>query len=118
MRTIEVDMKKGAYLLISEEDYKEGIAIKFVGEMPEASERNEKHIRVYLQAPQVEGKKKTKRVPVIPTIPGHPNCHYGDCYGECHVVSCGIYQGYEKVPTLPDDYEPEYAEVEVDDEAE
>lgn len=32
------------------------------------------------------------------TIPGHPNCHYGDCYNDCHVVSCAIYQGYEKVP--------------------
>ena len=32
------------------------------------------------------------------TIPGHPNCHYGDCNG-CHVVSCAIYQGYESIPT-------------------
>jgi len=31
------------------------------------------------------------------TIPGHPNCQYGDCY-DCHVVSCGIYQGYEEIP--------------------
>ncbi len=32
-------------------------------------------------------------------IPGHPNCYYGDCSHECHVVSCGIYQGYEEYPT-------------------
>jgi len=30
-------------------------------------------------------------------IPGHPNCHVGDCL-DCHVVSCAIYQGYEKMP--------------------
>lgn len=33
-----------------------------------------------------------------PTIPGHPNCHYGDCYKECHVTSCAIHQGFEEIP--------------------
>lgn len=31
------------------------------------------------------------------TIPGHPNCHVGDCIN-CRVVSCAIYQGYEEMP--------------------
>jgi len=35
------------------------------------------------------------------TIPGHPNCHFGEC-DDCHVVSCSIYQGYETVPTRDD----------------
>lgn len=35
------------------------------------------------------------------TIPGHPNCHFGEC-NDCHVVSCPIYQGYETVPTRDD----------------
>ena len=37
------------------------------------------------------------------TIPGHPNCRYGEC-GTCKVVSCGIYQGYEEVPVRPTRY--------------
>lgn len=36
-----------------------------------------------------------------PTIPGHPNCHYGDCDKGCHVVSCTIYQGWKEVPRPP-----------------
>ena len=40
-----------------------------------------------------------------PTIPGHPNCHYGDCDKGCHVVSCAIYQGWEEVPEMPDEQE-------------
>ena len=31
------------------------------------------------------------------TIPGHPNCHVGECF-DCHNVSCAIYQGYEEMP--------------------
>ena len=37
-------------------------------------------------------------------IKGHPNCHMGDC-NECHVVSCGIYQGYDTAE--PEDEEDE-----------
>lgn len=36
-----------------------------------------------------------------PTIPGHPNCHYGDC-NDCHVVYCEIYQGYKEIPVEPE----------------
>ena len=112
MKTVEVSMKDSTNIQISEEHFKEGIILKFVDEMPSNSERDDKHIRIYL------AKKKTGtkliQVPIEPTIPGHPNCHYGDCYGECHVVSCGIYQGYERVPELPADYEPSYQTIEVD----
>ena len=37
------------------------------------------------------------------TIPGHPNCRFGECY-DCHVVSCSIYQGYETIPTRDNPY--------------
>lgn len=37
-------------------------------------------------------------------IKGHPNCKPGDCYnGECHVVSCAIYQGYEEPEIVGED---------------
>ena len=32
------------------------------------------------------------------TIPGHPNCHFGEC-DTCHNVACQIYLGFETVPT-------------------
>lgn len=112
MRTVEVRLNGLENILITEEDFKEGIIVKFLDDMPANPERENKHIRIYLEKKKTG--KKTILVPVEPTIPGHPNCHYGDCYGECHVVSCGIYQGYEKVPELPADYEPSYQTVEVD----
>lgn len=37
-------------------------------------------------------------------IKDHPNCKPGECYsGECHVVSCSIYQGYEEPVIVNDD---------------
>lgn len=42
-------------------------------------------------------------------IKGHPNCKPGECYQECHVVSCAIYQGYEE-PEIVEDDEPEETE--------
>ena len=37
-------------------------------------------------------------------IKGHPNCKPGECFsGECHVVSCAIYQGYEEPEIVEDD---------------
>ncbi|MDF2866199.1 MAG: hypothetical protein K0R72_1017 [Clostridia bacterium] len=37
-------------------------------------------------------------------IKDHPNCKPGDCYnGECHVVSCAIYQGYEEPEIVSED---------------
>lgn len=37
-------------------------------------------------------------------IEGHPNCKPGDCFnGECHVVSCAIYQGYEEPVIVGED---------------
>ena len=112
MKTIEVSLNSGTNIQISEEHFKEGIILKFVDDMPSNSERDNKHIRIYL-AKKKTGT-KTILVPIEPTIPGHPNCNYGDCDKECHVVSCGIYQGYERVPELPADYEPSYRSVEVD----
>lgn len=43
---------------------------------------------------------KKKELEDKATIPGHPNCHYGDCY-DCHVVSCAIQQGWEDIPVEP-----------------
>ncbi len=108
MKTIEVAM--GQFPRINEEDFKNGVILKFVGEMPPNSERNHDHIRIYLEKKQT-GTRKVQ-VPIIPTIPGHPNCKYGDCNRECHVVSCGIYQGYEPTPVLPANYLYSYETVE------
>ena len=110
MRTIEVTMGKGP-ILINEEDFKEGVILKFVGRMPKNSERGNKSVDVFLAKKQTGTKQVSVRIE--PTIPGHPNCHYGDCDRECHVVSCGIYQEYEPVPVLPADYQYEYQTVEV-----
>ena len=112
MVTVEVSLKDCTNIQISEEHFKEGVILKFVDDMPLNSERDTKHIRVYL-AKKKTGT-RTVRVPVEPTIPGHPNCNYGDCDRECHVVSCGIYQGYEPVPQLPADYQHSYETVEID----
>lgn len=114
MNVYEVNMRMCGNLRITEEDFKEGIILKFTDEMPRVEDRHDRHVRIYLKKPKTEGK-KTKLVPVIPTIPGHPNCQYGDCDRECHVVSCGIYQGYEDTPRLPPDYKYDYVEVEVDE---
>ena len=108
MRTIEVGM--GQWPHITEEDYKDGVILKFVGEMPPNSERLEKHIRIYLDRKPTGT--RMVQVPITPTIPGHPNCHYGDCDRECHVVSCAIYQEYEPVPMLPPNYQYEYKTIE------
>ena len=93
MKIVEVNLRAYTNLYISEEDYKEGIILKFVGDMPEISDRNDKHARIYLEDPtvQYEPEEDTRRV-----IPGHPNCRVGDC-DDCHNVACGIYQGYETV---------------------
>ena len=93
MKTIEVNMNGCTNVHISEEDYKEGIILKFVGDMPEISDRNDKHVRIYLEDPTThhEPEEDNRRV-----IPGHPNCRVGDC-DDCHNVACGIYQGYERV---------------------
>lgn len=93
MKTVELNMNGYTHLHISEEDYKEGVIVKFVGEMPAISERNDKHVRIYLEDPNVrhEPVEDNRRV-----IPGHPNCRVGDC-NDCHNVACGIYQGYETV---------------------
>ncbi len=112
MKTYEVSMSSYTNLHITEEEFKEGIILKFTGDMHGNPERDDKHIRVYLSKKKTGT--KTILVPIEPTIPGHPNCNYGDCDKECHVVSCGIYQGYERVPELPADYEPSYRRVEVD----
>ena len=32
-----------------------------------------------------------------PTIPGHSNCHYGECE-DCHVMTCGIRWGFIPEP--------------------
>ena len=93
MRTVELDMRSFTLLRISEEDYKEGVIIKFVGDMPAISERNDKHIRIYLEDPTVHSEPVEDRRRIIP---GHPNCRVGDC-DDCHNVACGIYQGYETV---------------------
>lgn len=111
MKTYEVTFGEYTNIYISEQDHAEGIILKFVGDKPNPAVRDHKHIRVYLEQPK-HPEKKDNRVPVIPTIPGHPNCHYGDCLGDCHVVSCGIYQGFEEIPVLPENYEYEYVDVE------
>ena len=40
-----------------------------------------------------------EKVDVRPTIPGHPNGQYGECY-DCRVVSCSIQQGWAPIPEL------------------
>lgn len=110
MKTIEVTMGQSP-ILINEEDFKDGVILKFVGKMPKNSERGNKSVDIFLEKKQTGTKKVNVRIE--PTIPGHPNCYYGDCDRECHVVSCAIYQGYEHAPVLPADYQYSYQTVEV-----
>lgn len=93
MKEYTVNLNENPSIVITEEELKEGIIIRFKGDTPEQFS----YLCVYAEAKHEAEVKDTR-----PTIPGHPNCHYGDCYKECHVVSCGIHQGYEEIPEPPD----------------
>ena len=90
MKTFELSYLSSG-VSITEEEREEGIILKidksafrdgtFVVRMQLCTEEER-------NAPEVDNR---------PTIPGHPNCHVGDCY-DCHVVSCAIYQGCEEMP--------------------
>ncbi len=46
-----------------------------------------------------EEQKSDKIGETVYTVPGHPNCKFGDCDKECHNVACLIHQGYEEAPS-------------------
>ncbi len=97
MKTFEVSLNGLCNISIDEETFKEGeITLKFTGEFPTDMNR---HIRIYPKKTYTEDDYEWVEE-VYYTIPDHPNCEYGECGSGCHVVACGIYQGYTPEPTL------------------
>lgn len=76
-------------LTITEAECEEGIILKIDKNVFKDS--NCFHVRVFIS--DEHEKEPLER----DTIPGHPNCHVGECI-DCHNVSCAIYQGYEDMP--------------------
>jgi len=94
MRVIENLTQFNASFSVTEAECKEGVVLKFA----------EDAFNTYNGVLVVRISRRSEKDEIAPkneeperTIPGHPNCHYGDCYN-CHVVSCAIYQGYEEIP--------------------
>ncbi len=50
----------------------------------------------------------------VTRILDHINCSPGDCFNNCHVVSCEYYQGYKN----PDNPETTEIEIDINDEKE
>ena len=98
MRVIENLNQLNAGFSLTEAECKEGVILKFAEDAFD-NYNGVLVVRISRRYAEDENAPKTTEAENEPerTIPGHPNCHYGDCYN-CHVVSCGIYQGYEEIP--------------------
>lgn len=92
MRSFENLTQLNANLYITEAEREEGIILK-IDKNAFGTYNGVLVVRIALgeegKVPEIKEDEKT--------IPGHPNCHYGDCL-DCHNVSCAIYQGYEELP--------------------
>lgn len=82
MKNVELVQGTTKKLTLTESEAREGVVLNF----EHGFSSGEVNIEVI---PDPAGSK-----PKGTRIKGHPNCHMGDC-NECHVVSCGIYQGYD-----------------------
>lgn len=86
---IPVDGNVNFYVELPEKIGEEGIVI----ELHISPSMHGKHFNVAIEEIAPVYKLGEKRA----TIPGHPNCYYGECY-DCHVVSCAIQQGWADIP--------------------
>lgn len=84
-------------LRITDTEREEGIILKIDKDVFEKSFFNpEGYVDISLQLVE-EGFVEKEPEDTRPTIPGHPNCHVGECFG-CQVADCAIHQGYEEMP--------------------
>ncbi len=92
MKSLAFDCSEGSHQFnVSPEDCNSEIKLTFPNKIPPS-----KYCKVTIEVLDIP----TAQKKYLYRIPGHENCYYGDCYNDCHCVSCAIHQGFAPEPTI------------------